>query len=162
MSEIKRVHDDGLKLEGEMTRRELMNRLSPLGKVATDSSKCTGCGLCALECPTGALALSANGEILAFQLLFKHGKCLACNRCVEICPEKCLSMERTLEPEIINSQAVFFEDTIARCPECGSPIGPRAMLDKVRRVVTGKQALSSRPELCPACKIKAQFASMRV
>ncbi|MFH0942486.1 MAG: 4Fe-4S binding protein, partial [Chloroflexota bacterium] len=106
MREINQIYQNKLKRGSskpgaEMTRRELLNRLSPLGKVELDSSKCTGCGLCALECPTGALTVSPVDEKDSFRLLFKHGKCVACNRCVEICPEKGLNMERTLEPEKI-------------------------------------------------------------
>ena len=103
----------------------------PLGKVEIDGSRCTGCGLCALECPTGALATS-HGEDDGYQLLFRHGSCVACGQCVEICPEECLHLERTLELDRINQPAkVLFEDRIARCSQCSNPIGTEAMIDKL-------------------------------
>ena len=168
MSDIKGIHQGKLKVhslkpESEISRRELLKRLSPFGKVKLDASQCTGCGLCALECPTGALTVSLSEETGAFQLLFKHGVCVACGCCVEICPEKCLSVERILELDKMDSQSVLFEDEIARCSECGSPIGPKAMVDKLQaRMVATGHSFPARLELCPECKVKAQFGQLRI
>lgn len=137
----------------ELSRRELLSQLSPLGKVTMDASKCTGCGLCAVECSTGALSIATNRETASFQLLFKHGNCTACDKCAEICPEKCLKVERSLEPEKINSQTVFFGDTIVMCSGCGSPIGPKTMVEKLQKALAGRQPGLS--ELCPECKVRA-------
>jgi len=167
MSEIKGVHQDKLKegsakAEGEISRRELLKRLSPLGKVYLDPAKCTGCGLCALECPTGALTVAPSDEADAMQLLFKHSHCVACNLCVEICPEKCLRLERVLEPGEMNSQTLLFKDTIVRCSGCGNPIGPKAMIDKLQSRVIAEQApFTLQAELCPACKVKAQLGKLK-
>ncbi len=167
MSEAKATHQDELKLhllssEGEVSRRELLERLSPFGKVELDTSQCTGCGLCSLECPTGALTVSLIENTDTFQLVFKHGHCVACSQCVEICPEKCLHMERVLELGKMDSQSVLFEDTIVRCSGCGSPIGPKIMIDKLRaRVMAAGQSFPSRFDLCPTCKVQAQFSQLR-
>lgn len=131
----------------------------PLGKVELDSSQCTGCGLCALDCPTEALVISSSEETDAYQLLFKHDACVACGRCVEVCPEKCLRLERILELDRIDSSAVLFEDKIVRCRECGSPIGSKAMIDKLQaKVLAAGQSFPSQFELCPMCKTKASSA----
>lgn len=143
----------------EMSRRDLLKQLSPLGTVELDSSRCTGCGLCAVECPAEALVLSLNEETGAFQLLFKHGSCVACGLCVEICPEKCLRVERVLELDRVGSQSVLFEDRLVRCSGCGQPLGPRSMVDKIRaRVTAAGQASPLQFELCPACKVQARFS----
>ena len=167
MSGIKGSHQDSLKgdpvkLEGEISRRELLRRLSPLGKVELDSSKCTGCGLCALDCLSGALTVSSSVEAEVYQLLFKHNLCVACGQCVEICPEQCLHLERTLELDELNGPAtVLFEDKIIRCSECGSPVGSRAMINSIKAKLsaTGQFPLSQ-PELCPECKAKIQLSRL--
>ena len=165
MSELKGIHQERLKVhflrpEDEISRRELLKRLSPLGKVELDTTQCTGCGLCTLDCPTGALTVSSSGETDTYQLLFKHDVCIACGRCVEVCPEKCLHLERILEVDKIGSPAiVLFEDMIVRCSQCGSPIASKAMIDKLRdKVPAMGQLFPSQFELCPTCKVKAQFS----
>ena len=151
-----------LKPENEISRRDLLKRLSPFGKVELDTSQCTGCGLCALECPTDALTISSNKEAGAFQLLFRYDHCLACSCCVEICPEKCLRVERILELDKMDSQSVLFEDEIVRCSECGSTVGSRAMINSIKaKVLATGQYSSSQFELCPECKAKAQLSRLR-
>ncbi|MFC1990922.1 4Fe-4S dicluster domain-containing protein [Chloroflexota bacterium] len=158
-----KLEGDFVKPGGEISRRELFQRLSPLGNVDLDSSRCTGCGLCAGECPTEALMISSNEETYAFQLLFRYDHCVACGSCVEICPEKCLRMERVFDLGKMDSQSVLFEDEIVRCSKCGSPIGPKVMIDKMQaRVVTARHSFPSQPELCPACKIKTHFSQLSV
>ncbi|MFC2005295.1 4Fe-4S dicluster domain-containing protein, partial [Chloroflexota bacterium] len=134
----------------------------PFGKVELDTSQCTGCGLCALECPTGALTVSSNKETGAFQLLFRYDHCLACSFCIEICPEKCLCVERILELDKMDSQSELFEDEIIFCSECGSPVGSRAMIKNIKeKVLAAGQVSTSQFELCPECKARVQLGWLR-
>ncbi|MFC2004502.1 4Fe-4S dicluster domain-containing protein [Chloroflexota bacterium] len=147
-----------LRPEGKISRRELLKLASPLGKVTVNGSQCTGCGLCALACPTEALTASSS-ESDVYQVLFKHNLCVACGQCVEVCPEQCLYLERTLEIDRLNNPpAVLFEDRIVRCRECGGIIGSRTMINRlqVKLTVMG-ESLTSQLEVCPTCK-KAQFS----
>jgi electron transport complex protein RnfB len=168
MSEVKGIHQskpggDSVKPEGEFSRRELFKRLSPLGRVELDTSQCTGCGLCALECPTRALTVSSGEETDTFQLLFRYDHCVACGCCVEICPENCLRLERVLDMDEMGSQSVLFEDTIVRCSGCGCPIGPGTMIAKMQaRLAAAGQSFPFQFELCPACKVQAQFGQLRI
>jgi ferredoxin len=134
---------------GKISRREMLQKLSPLGWLSLDAARCTGCGLCARECPPGALSVS-GGDDGTFRLLFKYGTCVACGRCLEICPEKALSLERRLEPDRIGSESVLFEDEVIRCSGCGAPVGPRKMVEKIRSRIG-----TSRSELCIACKARS-------
>jgi len=157
------VKSPNLEPESEISRRELLKRLSPFGKVKLDTTQCTGCGLCALECPTEALVISSSEETDAFQLIFKHGNCVVCGQCVEICPENCLVVERILEMDKVGSQSVLFEDTLVRCSGCGSPLVPKSMIDKMQaRVIAAGKIFPFQFELCPACKVQAQFGQLRM
>lgn len=149
--------------KSEISRRELLQRLSPLGKVNLDTAKCTGCGLCARECPTGALRIMLSEEPDAFRLLFQHGGCVACGQCVETCPEKCLQVERLLELDKMASQSVLFEDRIARCSRCGVTIGTKSMIDKLQaRIIASGHSSNLRFGLCPDCKAQTQFGQLSV
>ena len=128
----------------------------PFGKLRLDGSQCTGCGLCTQECPTKALIASSSDETDDYQLLFRYDLCVACSRCIEVCPEQCLHLERILGLDKIDSSAaLLFESEIARCRACSNVIGSKAMINglQVKLQAVGS-SLAFQLELCPTCKIK--------
>ena len=137
--------------KGEISRRELLAMASPLGKVSLSENRCTGCGLCIIECPTQALTTVCTGDTGNFQIHFRHSRCIACHQCVEICPEKCLVLERGTDLSKLNAPPeILFEDDIVYCAECGKPVGTRTMIAEVRTKVAVRP--ESDFELCPDCK----------
>ena len=127
----------------------------PFGKITLDASKCTGCGICAAECPTDALAdLQVTDSC---KLVFRQESCVACGQCVDICPEKCLRLTKVLEVDKLNRQPeMIFEGEFVHCRICGAPFAPRAMIESVRARLgaTGEAAL--RLEICPKCRMKGK------
>jgi len=126
----------------------------PFGRLKIDISQCTGCGLCSLDCPTGALSLVSDTR--SCQLLFRHQACVGCGQCVTVCPESCLHLKKILELERLDKPAeVIFASEIARCHRCGAPIAPRAMIDKLRARIAAAQGTTTQLDICPACRTKS-------
>jgi len=126
----------------------------PFGKLELDKSRCTGCGLCAVDCPTDALTIAAVNES-SYQLQFRHDLCVACRRCVEGCPEQCLELKRILELEKVGTPpAVLLDDGMARCRECGGIIGPSAMIERLQSKLQAAGSPALQLELCTICKKK--------
>lgn len=61
-------------------------------KLKVDYSRCTGCGLCAQKCPVCNMGIK-NGKAIALN------KCVLCYRCVNLCPNKAISIIGTEPPK---------------------------------------------------------------
>jgi ferredoxin/coenzyme F420-reducing hydrogenase delta subunit len=132
---------------------------APFGIVEVDSSRCTGCGLCALDCPTEALTFLRKGEDDSYQILFQHDLCVGCGLCRKFCPEQCLSVERGLDLDKIGKGAsILFEDRISRCRDCGIPLFPQAMIGRLRSKMSAVGNALWALDLCPVCRLKRPLA----
>jgi len=145
----------GAKLSGTISAGEV-----PFGKVTLDGSRCTGCGLCAADCPTGALVVLPGGD--SYGLVLHQESCLGCGQCIKICPEECLKLEKVLELDKLGgSPQTMIEGDFVRCEVCGAPIAPRAMVEKIRARMAAMGGNTSRLETCPDCKMKTKPGSAR-
>jgi ferredoxin len=144
-----------------ISRREFLkmtrfkNHWSPL----IDKEKCTGCGLCTIDCPTKALMINQSSEKDTYQLLFQQEACNACGVCEKSCPENCLQLvEKEPEQNKTGKETkVIFEDNISRCMECGTPLFPRSMVKKMETKILTNRKTTWPFNLCPSCRIKTQF-----
>ena len=63
------------------------------GQIHWSSEKCTGCGLCAKDCPASALVMSVlDKKTKRFVLGYHLDRCTFCGQCVVSCRQGCLYM----------------------------------------------------------------------
>lgn len=56
---------------------------------------CTGCKLCDIVCPSGAIRMQARKPVINDDL------CIGCGRCVDRCPEDIMWMKPRIEPLVV-------------------------------------------------------------
>ena len=144
-----------------MSRREFLKGFLPKnhGMLCIDKEKCTGCALCAIDCPTKALVIHPNREKESYQLLFRQEACDACGVCEKSCPEHCLQFIDTgLETDETGKEPkVIFEDNLSTCIRCGIPLFPRSMVRKLEGKIFAGEESTWELNLCPSCRTKTQL-----
>jgi len=99
----------------------------PFGKITLDASKCTGCAVCAAQCPTDALADLKVAD--SCRLVFRQESCVGCGQCVDVCPEKCLHLTKVLEVNKLNHEPqMIFEGDFVPSRVCDTPFENKAMI----------------------------------
>ncbi len=151
-----RINASGL--NDRISRRDFLKviRLRNHVRPIIDKEKCTGCGLCTVDCPTKALTVQQSSERDIYQLLFRQRACDGCGACEKSCPEQCLRLVEK-EPEKDEEVKVIFEDTLSRCVECGLPLFPRAMTKKLEAKILINRKTNWPFDLCPSCRIMTQL-----
>jgi formate hydrogenlyase subunit 6/NADH:ubiquinone oxidoreductase subunit I len=72
-------------------RREAPVRLR--GLLHWQREKCTGCGLCAMDCPAAAIQMIVlDKKAKRFVLAYHADRCTFCAQCVHSCRQDCLAM----------------------------------------------------------------------
>ena len=155
------MKSDASGFKDRMTRREFLRiiRLKNHVRPLIDKEKCTGCGLCTIDCPARALTIDQSDGRDTYQLLFRQEACDACGVCEKSCPENCLQLleEEPERDETGKEVKVIFEDNLSRCAECGMPLFPRAMVKKMETKISVRRETTWPFELCPSCRMKTQF-----
>jgi ferredoxin len=150
-----------LRSKDRMSRREFLRIPRPKhsGMLILDKEKCTGCGLCSIECPTNALVMNQISEKDTYQLLFHKEACNACGVCQESCPENCLRLveEEPKSDKKEDGVKVLFEDEMTKCAGCGTSLFPRSMVKKLETKISIKNETTWPFNLCPSCRMKSQF-----
>jgi len=69
-------------------------------------------------------------------------------------------LENVLELHRLNVPAeTLLEAEIARCQKCGAAIAPKAMIDKLKAVISDGERVGSYLDICPACRTRAVFGA---
>lgn len=95
-------------------QRDLPNKVLP----HLSLGDCSGHGICAGVCPTGALTRAIVGDTVgdAAELKFLAARCIACGQCARSCPDKALRVATTGGSAAVEVLARWPE---RRCTECG-------------------------------------------
>lgn len=73
--------------------REMQDHGAPVDlKGVVDPRRCVGCGICADNCPEGAIVVKETARIDA-------GRCKGCGICTNVCPRGAISLRRAWRPE---------------------------------------------------------------
>jgi len=119
---------------------------------------CSGCGVFVQNCPTGALSAQISRDPSTFKLIFDHAKCIACCLCANICPKKCIEVNKALDFARLNdSDEVIFENEFMCCRNCGKPYATKSMIDILKHKLGSMGELSAEwAEYCPSCRVAIQ------
>ena len=71
------------RLEAEGISTQMLSR-----DVVWDEGRCTQCGGCVSQCPSGALSAAPGSHLVSFDT----NKCVACEYCILICPVQALQI----------------------------------------------------------------------
>ena len=105
---------DAMRKLGEATCLPVSRDKLPFYHLKIDAS-CTGCGMCAYFCPTGALQKNEkDGKVV---ITFQLATCTRCNLCREICYKGAVSVSTKIKPEkLLSHQSDTLFVTTATLP----------------------------------------------
>ena len=142
----------------ERNEGKLENKYVPFGMMTVKNESCTGCGLCAENCPTGSVSIKSLEDNSKLELSFRHDKCVACGICVNICPEKCINLTNMLDlSKLGREKDIIFEDEYIYCHNCNKIIAPKSMINILKSKLKQSEGIGSEwSEFCPACRVVFQ------
>ena len=110
--------------------------------------RCTGCAACEINCPTGTLESSDEGNLRTFA--YSHYQCICCGSCVSVCPEDAAELRHEI------SLSKFFQIApkheirsveLKECEGCGAFFAPEPQIAKVSQTIAADYL-----RFCPTCR----------
>jgi len=119
-----------------------------------DAGLCSGCGICALLCPTGALGVRTDEGVTDWRLSLDVGACVGCELCVAACPVDAMALvDRGLAGIVRDRRIRLVRREARKCTKCGQLFGSVVPEESPDRP-------DARPgrdtALCPVCERSAR------
>ena len=130
----------------------------PFGVAIVDSTRCSGCTVCAQNCPTGAISAQTSPDSTMFKLIFQHARCIACGLCANVCPEKCINVNRTIDfSRLSDDEESIFVNEYVSCRNCNKPYVVKSMVNALKRKLEESGIVNAEwTEYCPSCRLAIQ------
>ena len=113
-----------------------------VGVVTINELACTACEQCVGVCPAHALAVRRHEDTT--EISFDPILCVGCGMCVSTCPEGgrgAITQNRNFDIAALTLGPMpIFTASMSTCEMCGSPIAPRAMLDRIHSMLGTEHA----------------------
>lgn len=78
------------------------------GKISYDITKCTGCGLCARDCPSTAITMvESKATKTKKKPEFRLDRCIFCGTCEAVCPSKAITLTQEFELATFDKENLF-------------------------------------------------------
>ena len=122
------------------------------GAITIDTDKCIACGACAEICPTGAIEIDDKKETR----FISHNMqiCVGCRKCEKSCDDDAIKAVPgvNLKKFFDGSTELKKEAELVACKGCGRPVGPKAAIDKLRKILEEESHTHSELEFCQKCR----------
>ena len=91
--------------------------------------QCTGCGSCQRACPNGTISVQTGkdpqtGKRALERFIYRFGRCMMCNLCVEACPYDALRMAVDFEHAVFDRR-----DLVQQLNEPGARLSSQPILE---------------------------------
>ena len=113
-----------------------------VGVVTINELACTACEQCIAVCPAHALGARRHEDTVEISL--DPILCVGCGMCVSTCPERgrgAITLKRNFDIAAMTlGPRPILTGSMSTCEMCGSPIAPRAMLDRIHSMLGTEHA----------------------
>lgn len=119
-------------------------------KVKLDRDKCSMCEVCARKCPTGALHLERENDMLG--IYFKYEECIGCtdeNGCRALCPEDAIELEELKSTTDVNADVLLNESKLVQCSYCKNYFAPETKISRIKKKKLAHEVIE---DYCPLCR----------
>ncbi|RMF94847.1 MAG: 4Fe-4S dicluster domain-containing protein [Candidatus Schekmanbacteria bacterium] len=122
------------------------------GSIEIDKDKCIACGACAEICPTGAIEVDDKDGVR--YIYHKMQICVGCRKCEKSCDDDAIKANPGLNLKTFfeGSLELKKEAELILCVQCKRPVGPKAAIEKLKKILEEESHIHSELDFCQKCR----------